>query len=50
MANFTQLRALQENVEFSFGIAALVETWLDINNAHVCLLDGFDLYQWCRKN
>ena len=49
-ANVTLLKALPENVEFSFNIAALAETWFDVNNAHVCLSDGFDLYQWCRKN
>ena len=49
-ANFTHLKALLENLEFSFGVIALTKTWLDENNAHVFSSDGYNFCHGSREN
>ena len=48
--HFTQLKVLLENLEFSFDIIALTDTWIDENEAHVFSLDKHDFCHINSKN
>ena len=48
-ANFTQLKLLQENLEFSIDVIALTETWLNENKSNVFSLDGYEFCHSSRK-